>query len=669
MLTRHLFFVTAVLLLSLCTYAQDKSPHKYGKVSPEDFKTTVYSIDSSANAVVVAEIGSTELVGNSKGWFSLEFKIYKRIHILNKNGYDEAKVEIQLYTNGQSEEKLDKLKATTYNLENGKVVSTKLETKSGLFKDKLSKNHILNKFTFPNVKEGSIVEYEYQITSDFLFNLQPWEFQGSTPRLWSEYNVSMPQFFYYVTLIQGYQPFHVRDQKNRRENYTLSDVGTGLQTERYTIGSNVTDFRWVMKDVPALKEETFTSTLDNHIAKVEFQLAERRDPLTYQKIMGSWPDVTKELLEDEDFGSMLSKDNNWLNETIQSITLAGDSKEEKAKKIYSFVRDNFICSSRGGLYPKQSLRDVLKKRNGTVAELNMLLVCLLRKADITADPVLMSTRGYAAMYSMYPLMDRVNYVIAQAVIDNKSFYLDASEPYYGFGKLDYTCFNGHARVVNKTADPLFFSADSLYEKKLTSMFFIYDKENGFKGTLQQNLGQFESAMIRRKLKAKGQEQVFSDIKKAYASEVELSQEKIDSLSNYDQPLGIKYDITLKSSDESIIYFNPLFAEGYKNNPFKAAERFYPVEMPYCMDETFLLRMDVPEGYQVDELPKSMMLKLNEEGDGVFEYRIAASGDAISLRSRLTIKRSLFSPDEYEMLREFFNVVVKKQNEQIVFKKK
>jgi hypothetical protein len=30
---------------------------------------------------------------------------------------------------------------------------------------------------------------------------------------------------------------------------------------------------------------------------------------------------------------------------------------------------------------------------------------------------------------------------------------------------------------------------------------------------------------------------------------------------------------------------------------------------------------------------------------------------------------LFLPDEYETLREFFNLVVTKENEQIVFKKK
>jgi hypothetical protein len=113
----------------------------------------------------------------------------------------------------------------------------------------------------------------------------------------------------------------------------------------------------------------------------------------------------------------------------------------------------------------------------------------------------------------------------------------------------------------------------------------------------------------------------------------------------------------------------MFGEGYKENPFKSAQRFYPVEMPYTLDETYLLQLQVPEGYVVDELPQQIMVKLNENDDGLFEYRLSESNGTISLRSRLRIKRSLFMPDEYNMLREFFDLVVKKHNEQIVFKKK
>ena len=171
------------------------------------------------------------------------------------------------------------------------------------------------------------------------------------------------------------------------------------------------------------------------------------------------------------------------------------------------------------------------------------------------------------------------------------------------------------------------------------------------------------------IKEKGKEQLFADIKKAFNAEVEISEPEIDSLDKYDYPLGIRYKFDMKASEEDIIYFNPMFGEGWKENPFKSADRKYPVEMPYTIDETYLLRVDIPKGYVIDELPKQIMVKLNEYDDGLFEYRLSESNGAISLRSRIKLKRAFFMPDEYEMLREFFNLVVKKHSEQIVFKKK
>ena len=103
---RKFSLLTSLFLLLINASAQDKSNVKYGKVSPQDFANKIYSIDSNASAVVIADIGSTEIVGNSKGWFSLEFKHYRRVHILNKNGYDAGDVEIELFTNGDAEEEI-----------------------------------------------------------------------------------------------------------------------------------------------------------------------------------------------------------------------------------------------------------------------------------------------------------------------------------------------------------------------------------------------------------------------------------------------------------------------------------------------------------------------------------------------------------------------------------
>jgi transglutaminase-like putative cysteine protease len=662
------------LLLCLCLFSvhgftQEKPPVKFGKVSPEDFKTTVYSIDSNANAVIIADVGSTEMLGNSKGGVSLEFQNYRRVHILNKNGYDIGNVSIGIYTNNNAEEELVNLKAVTYNLENGKVVETKLETKSAVFKDKINKNLVIKKFTFPNIKEGSIIEYQYTLKSDFIFNLQPWEFQGEYPRLWSEYNVTMPEFYYYVTLSQGYQSFYIKDQKSRNVNFNLSDNRGAGATDRASFSAGVTDYRWVMKNVPALKEESFTSTIGNHIAKIEFQLAESRYPFTPRNIMGTWTQTCDELLKDEDFGYSLKKDNPWLNDVMDGAVHGAANQLEKAKNIFAYVRDNMTCTNNNRKYLEQPLKNVLKNRNGNEAEINLLLIAMLRKAGLNADPVMLSTRSHGYTYAMYPLLDRFNYVIAQMTVSGGTFYLDASDPRMGFGKLGYQCYNGHARVINADATPVEFTSDSLMERKLVSLFIINDEKGNFSGSATEFPGFYESYRLRNRIKEKGKDQLLNDIKKGFNADVEISNVTIDSLDKYDDPIAIKYNFDLKTEKEDILYINPMFGEGDRENPFKSAERFYPVEMPYTRDETYLLQLEIPNGYVVDELPKQIMVKLNENDDGMFEYRISESNGTISLRSRLRLKRSYFLPDEYEMLREFFNLVVKKHNEQIVFKKK
>jgi hypothetical protein len=121
-------------------------------------------------------------------------------------------------------------------------------------------------------------------------------------------------------------------------------------------------------------------------------------------------------------------------------------------------------------------------------------------------------------------------------------------------------------------------------------------------------------------------------------------------------------------DVDVIYLNPMLAEAYKDNPFSSAVRKYPVEMPYAMNEVFVANIEIPEGYMVDEKPKSTRVNLFE-ADGMFEYLISADENRIMLRSKLVINRAEFVAEDYEVLREFFGHVVKKQAETIVLKKK
>lgn len=656
------------LLFFLTTQAQEKSPVKFGKISAADFKNSVYSIDSNASAVIIADIGYSAIVGNTSGSFSIEFKHFKRVHILNKNGYDLSNVEIPLFTDGKNEEELRTLKAYTYNLENGKVIESKLDIKTSVFKDKISKNHLVKKFTFPAVKEGSIIEYEYTVASDFIFNLQPWEFQGAYPRLWTEYEVSIPEFLYYVFLSQGLQYDFIKTQKTRQENYRVSDASIGVKSETFTFTAGVTDHRMVMKNVPALKEESFTSTLNNHIAKIEFQLAEFRPPLTPRNIMRSWTSVCNELLKDENFGEQLNRDNSWMNEEIKVALRDAKTDHEKATNIYQYIQNNFTCTAYSRLYTDQPLKKILSDKKGSEAEINLLLVAMLRKAGIIADPVMLSTKSHGYIYPVYPIMGRFNYVLCRATVNGKTVYLDASRPRLGFGRLHWECYNGHARVINPEALSVELNADSLSEMKMTSL-MLFSTDKGIQGQMQQTPGYYESYSLRNRIKEKGLDELFKGIKQDFGADIEILTPRVDFLDKVDEQLKLNYEVKLNLEDNDIIYLNPVFGEGYKENPFKSAQRSYPVEMPYTFDELVLLRMEVPAGYEVDELPKSIRVNFDEEGKSFFEYLIENRDGVISFRSRIKLIRTYYMPEEYDILREFFSLIVNKHNEQIVFKKK
>lgn len=665
---RKLLPCIALLLCSFTIAAQKKSSYKFEKITAADLEKKVYSIDSHAHAVYIADVGTTEFNGNTKGWFTMEYKRKARIHILNKNAYSLGDVYIGLYTDGNATEKLGNVKGISYNLENGKVVETKLD-KDNIFTEKRNKNYTLKKFTIPNIKEGSIIEFEYTIESDFLRNLQSWTFQGMYPRLWTEYTLALPQFFHYAFLSQGFQNFHTEQKNERNVIFTVVDGVTAGASDKASFNAVVTDYKWAMKDVPALKEENFTSTVENHIAKIEFQLAAYRDPLTYRNIMGTWPDLTKYLLESEHFGRNLNTANNWLDDLMRPLVLGATTEAEKAKRIYAFVRDNFTCTSRNGVYASQSLKNVLKDKTGSVSEINLLLTAMLRWAQISAEPVMLSRKSEGYTFVHYPMLSRFNYVVTRATVDGETMFLDASYPKLGFGRLLPECYNGHSRIVNSGADAIDLIADSLKEKKVTSLYLTATDKGEWVGNVKQGLGYYESYRVRQNILKSGKEEFFKAIRKDFGAEVTIEDGRIDSLQMLEEPVTVAYNFKLDMSNEDIIYLTPMFGEAYKENPFKSADRRYPVEMPYTFDETYLATITIPEGYEIDEMPKSVKVNFNEQKEGLFEFIISKSGSTISMRSRVTLKKAYFEPEEYEILREFFNMVVNKQKEQIVLKKK
>lgn len=670
---------TLIFLFIFSVHAsQIKSQNiQYGIVSPKDFDVTKLNVDTSKGAVIISDVGISSFEGNNKSWFTLIYKRKRRILITNKIGFDMATVSVPLYvsTKDRNEEKLAKLQGSTYNLVDGKVVETKINP-DDIFKDKLDKNHFVKKFTFPAVKEGSIIEYSYTINSDFLFNLQPWTFQESYPSLLSQYEVDLPDFFEYIILKQGYLPFE-NEQKNHHGVFSLmlhehgiieGSLGKVDNESVVSLSVNVTDYKWTIKNVPALNEEKFTSSINNHVAKLDFQLAGIRFPdEPYDSVMGDWNTTGKKLLKDDEFGSALSKSNSWLDEDMKVIVSGATTPLEKTRKIYYYVKNNIASTDEKGILLSQPLKDVFKNKRGSVADINLLLTAMLIHEKIIADPVISSTRKHGFTKEEYPILSKYNYVITRATIGEDYYFLDASQKYLSFRHLPEYCYNGHARVITQTPEAVYFNADALQEIKVTNvMLYNSDRVPGeWEGSSQSTLGYYESMNAREKMSGTGE----SDFEKSILkSDYTISNLKFVNQEDYEKPLQINYDIKLGEGKADIIYFNPMIKQGYSENPFKSSDRKYPVEMPYQINETYSLSLDIPTGYEVAEMPQSTKISLNGN-DGFFEYIITKSDEGINMRSKIKLDKATFAPEDYQTLRSFFASIVKKHGEQIVFKKK
>jgi hypothetical protein len=656
--------------------AQEKPDYKFGKITPKDFTLTADKLDSGANVLIISDVGNTQFDGNNSGFFSLVFTRFLRIKILNKEGLKVGTRVIQLRNNDTKFEKVTLLKSSTFNLENGVITEIKLDEKS-VYVEKYNKDFDLYKFSIPALKEGSIFDLEYTVKSPFEYYLQPWKFQSEYPCLWSEYHVTIPPCFHYEMRLRGANNFDVDTSKLVPQNFVIHEDQGSAASKSYSVTGNSIDRRWIKKNIPPLHEQPYTTSLENYNLMVTFQLDyfQWNDENDRQDFMPTWVSNAQTLANEERFGLALSHENGWMSEEMKTIVDGSNSDLEKAQRIFRFMRDNFRAInkegySRYGLYTQNSLKEVFRSRQGNVAEINLLMIAMLRKAGIGADPVILSTRDNGIASSSYPMIEEYNYVICVAHIASNDIFLDASQAYNGFGKLREECYNGWAHVVNPEKPvSVNFTADSVWETKSTNVIIINDEKGKSSGALTSTIGKTDSYDVREEVKNSSLKTYEKKIQTYTGSEMTVENFGIDSLNNYELPVTVHYDFDLKDfSAANILYFNPMLVDRYGNNPFKSMERLYPVEMPYKIDEIYTLTMDIPSGYQVDELPKSARVAYNEN-EGSFEYLIQKGEDNIQMRVHLKLNKAFFPVEEYSTLRDFFAFVVKKENEQIVFKKK
>ncbi len=664
---RLFVFIVSCLYIFAAT-AQLRQSIQFGKINPAEFNTRTIFEDSTTPAIVLSDIGSTEFEGNSNGNFTLVYKHHKRILIKNRKGFDAATILIALYNgdNTASTEKLDDFEATTYTLENGKIVSTKAK-KSDVMVDKTSKESVLRKFTFPNVQEGCILEFRFKIKSPFYNRLRSWNFQSEYPTLWSEYKVVIPPLFDYLSSSYGYLDYAINELSYLPKTYTIRDpISKTQDNTTYSISGEALVNVWAVKDAPPFKQEAFVYSHLNHIKRIQFQLkAINYSATSSEKKIKSWPEVAKELLSDEDFGANLSQPNNWLNDEISKINK--DNPLELCKRIYEFVRNNFVCTDYESKWLSQSIKKTFESKTGTAADLNMLLVAMLQKAGVQAAPFIVSTRENGFTNQNYALPSQFNYTLCYVKLKDKSFILDASHKRIGFGDIPMYCYNGIGRVIDQQASPVALTPDMLLENSSINVKVTNEKEQ-MQLAIIINYGKIEGLRLREKIAKQNESEVVKSIIAKIPAEFKLIRFSFDSLDLFDRTLQLRMTMQYTPEAEaSNLYYNPILLNEWVKNPFISTTRNYPVELPYKIRESYKMEMEIPGGYKVEELPVNMKQTLNNN-DIQFEYNAKTQDRTISINSSLIINKTVFQKTEYSALRTYFMNLIKKYEEQIVFKK-
>ncbi|NOS90972.1 MAG: DUF3857 domain-containing protein [Cyclobacteriaceae bacterium] len=648
----RILFVFLNFILFGTALAQEHGFPFANTITLKELAKTKYELDSAANAIVINEFGEAYF-DNETG--RLVVNIHKLIKILTKEGLEQGNFEIGLRIGDKSQDELVTIKGVTHFLKEGSKKMAELNRKS-IFREK-NPTYELVKFSMPNVEVGSIVEVMYTISTPFILNFWPWEFQSDIPKLYSEYWAQIPAKYDYNISLRGALKLDKKEDQ--------------LVQECLRVGGGVSDcslIKFGMKNIPAFKEEKYMTAKSNFLSAINFELSEvRYFDGRIDKLTKEWKDVAEELFESQSFGAQIRKSKNLFEDNLSSIISSATDPLLKAKSIYYWILSRYEWNERFGEYTDKGVKVAFEDKKGNVADINLSLLGALQAAGLTAHPVIISTRRNGLLTSLYPVLTEFNYVIVMVKIGEESFLLDATDPLIPFGMLPMRCLNGTGRLLMKKEAPEINLMPKSKSRTVSTLNLKLTDAGDLIGTLQIKYHGYDAIDKRREIKS------FADIA-AYTKSIsdrwkvrQIRNHKVDDLSDLEKPFTEEMEIEFNPHDASgadRIYLNP-FIMGWNVNPFKSRERKYPVDFGVAQEEIILLNLEYPAGYKLDEIPKNMALALPNKG-GMFKFNFNDLANKINIYYSLNLTKPVYDATEYLSLKDLFERMLQLKQTDLVF---
>lgn len=645
-------FILAVLFSS-SVFGQK---YELGKVTVEELQEKAFAKDTSAVAAILFKKGEVRFEYSQNNGFYITTNVKIKIKIFKNEGYQFANFEIPFYDGNNSKQTIYIKEGNTYNLVEAKIEKTKLKS-TGEFQNKINKYWGVKKITMPNVKEGSIIELEYDIKDEGIGLIDQWTFQSSIPTEYSEYITHIPEYYTYNTHFKG---IPAKITKSART------VSLLLQNQKITYTTNQTNYKLV--DIPPIKDEAYVNNIKNYTSSVVHELSMIQFPNTMTKTFTTdWETVVKNIYDSESFGSELNK-TGYFEKDIDALISGNNSLIEKASLIFNHVKSTMNWNEYYGYSCDAGVRKAYQDKVGNSAEINLMLTAMLRYAGIDANPILISTRGNGISFS--PSRAAFNYVISGIELENQIILLDATNKYSLPNILPIRDLNWIGRIIRKSGSS---NMIDLMPKNnsidVVNLMASINQEGEVSGKVREQYFDYNAFIFRNSYNGVSKDSFIEKLEKKHLG-MEITDYDVQNSSDLSKPIVESYSFTNNNVSEIIgdkMYISPMLFFTTTENPFKQETREYPVDFVYPHQDKYNISLTIPDGYTIETLPQPAAMAM-PDGLGKFSYNISKNNNQVQLLYSLDINQAIISPEYYEALKNFYKEIVNKQTEKIVLKK-
>ncbi|MCQ0110824.1 protein of unknown function [Zhouia amylolytica] len=654
------FFLFLIIIINNFCHSQKET--SFGDIPPNLLEMKEYPKDSTASAVIIMEKGFSKIDKNRYDRVKLITEYLVRIKILNKKGLDKATIEIPLYKSQSSKSKeiFREVHAVVINPDR----TTGSLNNNDVHLEDYNEYYDLLKFTVPNVQIGAVIDYRYVIESPFFFNFNSWNFQSDIPKVYSEYSTSIPANYKYNIMLKGPLKLSIHESDIKKDCFYFQGVGSAdciLNT-------------YVMKDIPAFKEEDYMISKYNYLSAIDYELESFEDfQGQVDRYTKSWKDTDKEFKSDIEIGSQAKKENYFEKLIPNEITKSNANGIDKAKQLYYWLQSELFWNNKNSLFSAIDVKDAFDQKSGSSTELNLILLNFLKAAGFDAEFMLLSTREHGLPTKLHPVISDFNYLVVKLNDNNKSYLLDITNKNMSFGMIPFKTLNGYGRVFDLKNNSYWYDIRITNPSEIkTTLSINIAKDNQITAKIRRIYKGYKALNRRNEIRNRSNEDISNEIQS------ELDNEGFYNITNYitrnegalEKALIEEYDI--QSTDElnyTKLLLNPFIIDRIKENPFNLNERLYPVDFGYPYYADYAVIINFPEQCLIENLPESKGLKLAED-KGYMIYKVSKKNNKIVINNNLRLEKSNYESYEYEGLKQLFAELVFLQNNQpLIFKLK